>query len=95
MASDMEFQFTYDEEATLGAPDGVTKTINVEVTLEPKDSGCLIYGRLSNGNIGCVGVRQSGVFDLPFVSNKVFVKHLHALTGLQIKTLGWEEDRIK
>jgi hypothetical protein len=62
----------HDHEIVLEAPDGVTKSIKVQVEMEPKDGGCLIWGTFSDGVHGYIEVRESGIpLDLPFVRDRV------------------------
>jgi hypothetical protein len=80
----------HDHEIVLDAPDGVTKSINVQVEMEPKDGGCLIWGTFSDGVHGYIEVRETGgPIDLPFVRDRVYLNFLPGTTGCKIKTLGW------
>lgn len=86
-------QITYDYETTLAAPDGgVLKAIFISIEVEPKDSGCFIYGWQADGNMGYVEIRGSSArIDLPFARPQIFVKYLAGLKKLSISTLGWKD----
>jgi hypothetical protein len=92
----MESQIRYDRETTLNAPDGVLLTsISVTVELDPPDSGCLIYGTLRDGNMGCIEVRGArSEIDLPFANPKIYVKYLKGLSSFQISTRSFRDPRL-
>lgn len=88
-----EYQIEYNLKTTLSAPDGgVLKSITVSVDIEPKDSGCLIYGWLSNGKLDCIEVLGGKTrVELPFCKPEVFVKYLPGLKTITILTHGWRD----
>ncbi len=89
----MESQIKYELETELSAPTGgVLSAILVTVEIEPKDSGCLIYGTLRDGNIGHIEVRgPKADVELPFAHPKIYVKYLKGLTNIRISTRGWKD----
>lgn len=91
----MGSEITYNEEATLTAPDSIPLAgIAVTVEIEPADSGCLIYGWMLDGNIGCVEVRGVKTdLELPFAKPTIYMKYLFGLTSIRISTRGWREAR--
>ena len=90
-----EQQITYNLETTLSAPDGITlSAIHVSIHIEPKDAGCLIYGWLQDGSMGCIEIQgPGGKFELPFAKPKIFVKYLKGLKNIKILTRGWTDPR--
>jgi hypothetical protein len=80
----------HDHEIVLDAPDGVTKSIRVQIEMEPKDGGCLVWGTFSGGVHGYIEARETGApIDLPFVRHRAYLQFLPGTTGCKIKTLGW------
>jgi hypothetical protein len=91
----MESQIKYNLETTLTVPpDCPLSAILVTVEIDPAEAGCLIYGRLSNGDLGYIEVRGSkSDVELPFVDPKVYVAYLRGLQSLRISPRGWKEAR--
>lgn len=91
----MESQITYNLEATLTVPPDVPlASIKVEIEVVPSDASCLIYGWNAEGNLQPVEVTGGkGVVDLPFAKPQIFVKYLHGLKHVSVRTLGWRERR--
>jgi hypothetical protein len=81
----MESQFKYNLEKTLDAPSGgALSAISATAEIKPNDAGCLIYGTLPNGNMGCIKVRgPKAEIELPFVHPKIFVKYLLGLKNFR------------
>ena len=85
---------TYHLETTLTAPDGITEEIVVHVMRNPVEAGCLIYGWMKDGSLGCVEVAgQQQKVSLPFAQNTVYIKYLDDLDNLRLRTLAWTERR--
>ena len=85
---------TYHLETTLTSPDGITEEIVVHVQRNPVDAGCLIYGWMKDGSLGCVKVAgQQQKVSLPFTQNTVYIKYLDDLDSLRVRTLAWRERR--
>lgn len=89
----MKSQVTYNEELHLSVPTGdILDAIRVEITVEPKDAGVLIYGTDVRGNFQPVEVRGAvNVIDLPFVNGHIYVAYLGGLKTWSLKTLGWKD----
>jgi hypothetical protein len=80
----------HDHEIVLKAPDGVTKSIRVQIEMEPKHGGCLIWGTFSGGVHGYIEARETGApIDLPFIRHRAYLQFLPGTSGCKIKTLGW------
>lgn len=80
----------HDDEIVLEAPDRVTKSIRVQIDMEPNDGGCVIWGIFSEGVNGCIEVRKTNAsVDLPFVRNRAYLMFLPGTTRCRIKTIGW------
>ena len=89
----MEIQFKHDWEAELHAPHGgVLKCILVDVEIEPRDGGSLIYGTDVNGAVGFVEVigSKSNV-ELPFAHPKIYGTNIKGAKRVTIRTIAWRD----
>jgi len=79
----------HDHEIVLDAPDGVTKSIRVQIEMEPKDGVVWFGGHFLAGSWLHRGSRDRRPIDLPFVRHRAYLQFLPGTTGCKIKTLGW------
>ena len=88
-----EGTFKADFEMELDVPPGgVCQSINVTVTAEPADGGCLIYGLDADGVTECVDVRGgSKNVTLPFAHPKIWIKLFSGTSKVTIQTRGWQD----
>jgi hypothetical protein len=87
-----ELTFKHDLELELPTPTGGVCAPIVNIELLPRNSGCLVYGTLSDGNIGCIEVRGSKEkFELPFLEPTIYVKFLLGTTSVKITTVGYRD----
>lgn len=82
-----------DLEQTLRVPDGgVLQSIAVTVEMTPGHAGCLIYGTLADGSLGCVEVRGLKTdVDLPFVYPQIYIRYLRGPDTFSLRTRGWRQ----